>query len=321
MQLQVPLAVDMPLTQEDIAALQGMVATQLGPIQTGLQALQESVGVQLNAVKQQLTTLTTEQERLAREHMKQAHEAEDKFARLREEMAGLGVSHRAGGQASGRSSPPCKQAKREEDETMHDASAPDANSHRGGVQPPRPAMRRGSSQSPLRGAGADSQTGANPMVLGIKGFDGPRPQTFLFRESRTGSSTQIWLALSVKVTFGTEPAARRRRLGQVPCAGEQGRLAPRAGQRQACEDAGWLGWASGGGRFEAALCREKLPGNVIANRGLVCVEIGVDDIVSIVAKVSFLAELTIQPGRPSIGLSDPDAFRQMLEEIGASHDG
>lgn len=68
---------------------------------------------------------------------------------------------------------------------------------------------------------------------------------------------------------------------------------------------------------EAALRREKLRGKVTTNRGLVCVKTGMDEIVSIVAKVSYQAELTIQPGHASIGLSDPDVLWKALESSGS----
>lgn len=73
----------MPLTSKDLEALQGLMAAQLSPIPTGLPSLQDSVGAHFQAVNQQLTTLTQEQEPLAREQRQRAQEAEAKFARLR----------------------------------------------------------------------------------------------------------------------------------------------------------------------------------------------------------------------------------------------
>lgn len=74
---------------------------------------------------------------------------------------------------------------------MHDAGASSA-------------MRRGTSQPPPRGAGADVPAGANPTVLWIKGFDGLRTQTYLCRESNN-----FFVAFGVEswVIFGLESAA------------------------------------------------------------------------------------------------------------------
>lgn len=78
----------MPLTQVDLAALQGMMATQLN----GLQSLLESVGAQFQTMNQQLATSTSEQERLAREKINR---------RIREERVGLSVPHGVGNQTRG----------------------------------------------------------------------------------------------------------------------------------------------------------------------------------------------------------------------------
>lgn len=160
------------------------------------------------------------------------------------------------------------------------------------------------------------------MVLWIKGFDGPRTQTYLSRESnkfltalgvKNGVIDPRSGQQSVKVSFTSERAAEE--------ALEKFRALENKGELRLVPDKDKLARTTDGlvGRVwravENALRREKLRGKVTANRGLVCVEIGVDDVVSIVAKISFQAELTIQPGHASLGLADPDAFRAALEEL------
>lgn len=69
-----------------------------------------------------------------------------------------------------------------------------------------------------------------------------------------------------------------------------------------------------------ALRREKLCGKVTANRRLTCIEVGIGDIVSNVAKVSHHGELTVQPGHVTVRLSDPHVLRLALEEVAAPLD-
>lgn len=60
---------------------------------------------------------------------------------------------------------------------------------------------------------------------------------------------------------------------------------------------------------EGALRREKLCGKVTANRGRICAETGPEDMVRIVAKVSYQAELTVQPGFAAFGWAGPTRSR------------
>lgn len=53
----------------------------------------------------------------------------------------------------------------------------------------------------------------------------------------------------------------------------------------------------------------------MANRGFIYVETGPGDMVCIVAKVSYHAEFTVQPGIAALGLADPDAFQVALAEV------
>lgn len=76
----------MPLRQEDLQALQGLMAAQLSLVQCRWQSLQDSVGAQFQAVNQQVTTSTNEQQRLAHEQMKQTQEAETKLARILKDL-------------------------------------------------------------------------------------------------------------------------------------------------------------------------------------------------------------------------------------------
>lgn len=317
----------MPLTQEDLAALQGLMASQLGPIQSGLQGLQESVGSQFQAVNRQLTALTAEQERLAHEQMRQAKEAEEKFARIREEMAGLSVSRGPEDKVDGRNSPPRKQAKKEEDENMHDASTAGEGSQRGSGVSFRTASRRGSSQPSTR-QGGDVAGGANPKVLWIKGFDGPRTQVYLAREAgkfltdmgvHNGVVDPRSGQQSVKVQFSREIDAENALLKfRAQTTKGELRLVPDKDKLARTRD-GLVGraWRE----VEAALKREKITGTVSTNRGLVCVEKGADDIVCIVARVSYDAKLTVQPGHAAIGLKDASVLRLALEAIGEQQDG
>lgn len=160
------------------------------------------------------------------------------------------------------------------------------------------------------------------MVLWVKGFDGPRTQTFLSREAskflatfgvKNGIVDPRSGQQAVKVTFTTERAAEEA-LERYRAQEDKGvlRLVPDKDKLARTRD-GLVGrvWQL----VEHALRREKLRGKVTANRGLICVETGTEDVVSIVAKVSYQAELTVQPGHTSIGLSDPDALRVALEEL------
>lgn len=254
----------MPLTQEDLQALQGMMASQLGPIQSGLQSLQDSVGAQFQAVNQQLTTLTREQERLAREQMKQAEEAEVKFAKIREEMAGVSAFGSAFGAASGTTSPPRKQSKREEDEAMPEAAPTGGGAGTTGDGLQKPATRRVASQPPPRSTGKDgTQTRPNPIVLWIKGFGGPRTQTFLSREA---SSFLISLGVgtgvidprsrqqAVKVTFTMAQVADEA-LGKFRAVQSKGmlRLVPDKNKLARTRD-GLTGWWAECGKRSRVRC-------------------------------------------------------------------
>lgn len=99
---------------------------------------------------------------MAREQMKQAQEAEYKFARIREEMAGLSVSGSAGGTENGRTSPPRKQPKREEGESMPDATPPSVGVGSAGRAPH------------AQGAASSGSAAPGPVVGPSRGVFGTR---------------------------------------------------------------------------------------------------------------------------------------------------
>lgn len=96
---------------------------------------------------------------------------------------------------------------------MRDVGNARDSAHRSEGVPPRLATRRGATKPPMRSAGADASSGTNLEVLWIKGFDGPRTQAFLTRESgkfliaigiKNGVDDPRSGQQSVKVQFPTE---------------------------------------------------------------------------------------------------------------------
>lgn len=99
-----------------LEALQGKVAAQAGPIQTGLQSLQDSVGARFQAVNKKLTTHSKEHERWRASRSNKYRRREQSLRGFVRRWSAFVFPH--GGTEDERTNPPIKQ--REEGETMPD---------------------------------------------------------------------------------------------------------------------------------------------------------------------------------------------------------